>query len=194
MLAAEAEYRVRDRHGTTAVECVADGKSAVRWLRAQAAELGIDPHRIAAGGGSAGGHVAACTAAITGWDEPGADLQVSARPDALVLFNPAVDPTLPIFADRFSGHASELSPVHHVKSGMPPTIVFHGTEDKVVPFESVERFTRLMTAAGNPCELVPFPGKAHGFYHYGQPPGSESYHAILPAMDRFLTGLGLLAR
>ena len=64
MVAVSAEYRVKNRHGTTPAECVADGKSAVRWLRSHAAELGIDPARIAAGGGSAGGHVALCTAVI----------------------------------------------------------------------------------------------------------------------------------
>ena len=190
MLAAAAEYRVRDRHGTTPFECVCDGKSAVRWLRTHAADLGIDPHRIAAGGGSAGGHVAACAATITGFEDEGG--AVSSRPDSLVLFNPAVDATLPIFADRFVGRAQEISPVHHVKPGLPPTIVFHGTEDKIVPYENVERFTRVMTAAGNHCELVPFPGKEHGFYHYGDGTGSESYHATIAATDLFLTKLGFL--
>lgn len=190
MLAAAAEYRVRDRHGTTAFECVADGKSAIRWMRAHAAELGIDPGRIAAGGGSAGGHVAACAATITGFeDEDGA---VSSRPDALVLFNPAVDATLAMFADRFAGRAPEISPVHHIQSGVPPTIIFHGTADKIVPYENVERFSRLMTAAGNRCELVPFPGKEHGFYHYGDGTGSEAYHATIAGTDRFLSALGFI--
>ncbi|MEI8313874.1 MAG: alpha/beta hydrolase [Verrucomicrobiota bacterium] len=191
MVAVAAEYRVRDRHGTSAFECVADGKSAVRWLRAHAAEFGIDPHRIAAGGGSAGGHVAACAATITGGeDETGF---VSSQPDALVLFNPAVDATLAMFADRFAGRATEISPVHHVRPGQSPTIIFHGTEDKIVPYENVERFTRLMTAAGNRCELVPFPGKEHGFYHYGDGTGSEPYHSTIAATDQFLSALGFIS-
>ena len=193
MLAVGAEYRIFERHGTSALECVADGKSAVRWLRAHATELNIDPHRIAAGGGSAGGHVAACTATITGFDEPGEDYRVSCRPDALVLFNPAVDTTVLGFAaNRMAGRAQEISPVHHVIPGLPPTIIFHGTEDKTVPFENVERFTRLMTAAGNRCDLMPFPGQEHGFYHYCEAPGSEAYHATIAATDRFLTDLGFL--
>jgi len=57
MVAAAAEYRVKSRNKTTPRECVKDGKSAVRWLRQHAGELGIDPKRVAAGGGSAGGHV-----------------------------------------------------------------------------------------------------------------------------------------
>ena len=91
MVAMSAAYRVRSRNDTTPRECVKDGKSAVRWVRQHAAELGVDPDRIAAGGGSAGGHVAAATGTTEGFEEEGEDLDVSARPDALVLFNPVFD-------------------------------------------------------------------------------------------------------
>ena len=66
MVAACADYRIKSKHGVTPKECVEDAKSAVRWLRQNAAKLGIDPNRIAASGGSAGGHLAACTA-LTPW-------------------------------------------------------------------------------------------------------------------------------
>src|SRR5210317_2600573 len=62
MVAMSAEYRVKTRHGTSPRECVKDGKSALRWIRIHADDLGIDPNKLAAGGGSAGGHVAAATA------------------------------------------------------------------------------------------------------------------------------------
>jgi len=88
MVAMSAAYRVKAEHGTEPRECVKDGKSAVRWIRVHAAELGIDPDRIAAGGGSAGGHVAASTGTNTAFEEDGEDRTVSYRPDALVLFNP----------------------------------------------------------------------------------------------------------
>ena len=89
MVAMSAEYRIRSKHETTPFECVRDGKSAVRWIRVHANELGINSERIAAGGGSAGGHVAACTALIQGMDdEQGV---VSSTPNALVLFNPVID-------------------------------------------------------------------------------------------------------
>jgi len=186
MLAAAAEYRVRDQHGTTPFECVADGRSALRWLRSHATELGIDPHRVAAGGSSAGGHVAACAALIA--DE---DQQVSARPDALILYNPAVDPTAANLVDRFEGRAAELSPLQHVHAGAPPTIIFHGTADQIVPVASVERFAQLMTAAGNRCELLTFPGKAHGFHHFGTN-NNQPYTELIAIADRFLTELGFL--
>ena len=68
--------------------CCADAKSALRYVRAHATELGIDPQRIAAAGGSAGGHLAAFTALVDGLDDPQDDLAVSCKPNALVLFNP----------------------------------------------------------------------------------------------------------
>src|SRR5688572_26427217 len=62
LVAITADYRVASRHGVTAIECVKDAKSAVRWVRKNAGRLGVDPNRIAAGGGSAGGHIAAASA------------------------------------------------------------------------------------------------------------------------------------
>ena len=52
-----------------------------------------------------------------------------------------------------------------MRPGLVPTLIFHGTADKTVPFENAERFTRLMHAAGNTCVLVPFEGKDHGFFN-----------------------------
>src|SRR4051812_43269570 len=86
------EYRVipkRDSGPPTL--CVNDAKSAMRYVRAHANELGIDPKRVAAAGGSAGGHLAAATALLSGLDDPANDQTVSARPDALILFNPMMN-------------------------------------------------------------------------------------------------------
>ena len=91
MVAMAAEYRVKSRHNTTPFECVMDGKSALRWIRKNAAKLGVDPERIGAGGGSAGGHVAAAVATVPGLNEEGEDLSISCLPDTLVLFNPVYD-------------------------------------------------------------------------------------------------------
>ena len=191
MVTISAEYRVQSRHGTTPFECVADGKSAIRWIRAHAAELGIDPQRLTAGGGSAGGHVAACAATVPGCDEPGEDASLSPIPDALVLFNPVVDTTSERFAPRLEGRAEALSPLHHVKPGLPPTIIFHGIDDFVVPFADVKRFTAAMQAAGNVCKLMGFAGKGHGFFNFGREDGA-AYRETLRAADRFLAEQGFL--
>jgi acetyl esterase/lipase/lysophospholipase L1-like esterase len=195
MMAVSAEYRVKSRHGTTPFECVADGKSAVRWLRANAARLGVDPDKIAAGGGSAGGHVAACTAVIDGLDDKNEDHSISSKPNAMVLFNPAVD--LMEFAkkrpsdERFE-RAKQISPLQHITKDDPPCIIFHGTADRTVPFDSVERFTAAMNKAGNLCRLVPCEEKGHGFFNYGRDKDNSSFNKTIQETDKFLTSLGFL--
>ncbi len=168
MVAFSAQYRVRSRNKTTPLECVKDAKSAVRWIREHATELGVDPERIVASGGSAGGHIAACTGVITGHDEEGENLKVSSQPNAMVLFNPVLDTTMEtgLAGDRFGAEFHKvLSPCHHVHDKIVPTIIYHGTADTTVPIEQVERFTRLMKEAANECVLVPFPDKGHGFFN-----------------------------
>jgi acetyl esterase len=203
MVAMAADYRVLSRHGTKAVKCVADAKSAVRWIRANADRLGIDPSRIAAGGGSAGGHIAACTGTVPDLDEPGEDTSISSVPNAMVLFNPAlvlapVDGASPFPGDRLKALQDRMgvdpvsvSPYHQVKKGDPPTIIFHGTADTTVPFRTAELFAEAMTRAGNRCKLVPFEGQQHGFFNYGRGDGT-AYVATVRAMDEFLTELGYL--
>ena len=202
MVAITADYRVASRHQVKPVSCVADAKSALRWVRANAARLGIDPHRIAAGGGSAGGHLAAATATLPGLDEPGEDTRVSAVPDAAVLFNPALvlAPMEGLVLEGFGTRVPEerlgtkpenLSPAHHVKRGTPPMIVFHGKADTTVPYVTAEAFARVMKAAGNRCDLVGYDGQPHGFFNHGRKDGK--YAETLAAMDAFLVSLGWLA-
>jgi len=192
MVAISAEYRVHSRHGTTPWDCVRDGKSAVRWVRANARQLGVDPKRIAAGGGSAGGHVAACTGTIDGLDEPGEDAAVASRPDAMALFNPVIDTGPGGYGySRLKEKYKEISPVEHVEPGVPPTIIFHGTRDTTVPLANCRDFQDRMKKAGNRCELLTFEGASHGFFNYGRGDGTAFVETVR-AMDRFLVELGYL--
>lgn len=186
MVAITADYRVKSRHNVTPAECVADAKSAVRWVRSQATTLGIDPSRIAAAGGSAGGHIAACTGVLSTFDEPTEDTKISSRPDAMVLFNPALD--IALLASRLGPNAEKLSPLQHVKAGNPPTIIFHGKSDTTVPYESAERFEAAMKKAGNLCRLVGYDGQAHGFFNHGRG-DNAMYKATLEETDRFFVSL-----
>jgi acetyl esterase/lipase len=193
MVAATADYRVKSRHGTKAVACVADGKSAVRWLRANAARLGIDPARIAAGGGSAGGHVAACTALIEGFEEAGEDVAVSSVPNALVLFNPAVALDDALVERLGVEPASKLSPFHNVRKGAPPTLVLNGKEDTTTTYADAERFRDAMTKAGNRCELEGYEGVGHGFFNFARKTPDRRYAETVRRMDVFLASLGWLS-
>jgi acetyl esterase/lipase len=203
MVAAVADYRVARRHGVTAHECVEDAKSAVRWLRANADRLGVDPDRIAAGGGSAGGHLAASTATLPGHDDPAGDKSISSKPNALALFNPGtVLASVPgriefdkkqtaLLAERAGAEPKSISPYHHVMSGFPPAIIFHGKADTTVPYKTVEVFTEKVKSVGSRCELVGYEGANHGFFNYGRGDGS-AYTDTVGRMDKFFVSLGWL--
>jgi acetyl esterase/lipase len=196
MFAASAEYRLIEEHGTTPFECVKDGRSCMRWLRANAGDLGIDVRRVAAGGGSAGAHVALCAALLENLDESTDDPDVNCRPDALVLFNPVVDTTATgwIQGQRMLGRRDrELSPVHHVKKGAPPAMIVHGTADASVPFENAERFCRRMKEEGNTCKLIPYSGEGHGFFNRGRDNGEDVFLRTVQDAEDFLISHDFLA-
>lgn len=195
-VAISADYRVATKHKTTPFECVSDGKSAIRWVREHSDQLGIDTNKVIAAGGSAGGHVAACAAMITGYETEGENTTISSVPNAMILFNPVLDTGEKGYGIEKVGvdRKDEISPVAHVRKGLPPVIIFHGTADKTVPFENAERFTKRMQAAGNICELVPFPGKDHGFFNgsfFRPKANEEDYNAVLESTMRFLNKLKL---
>lgn len=194
MVAAVADYRVFDRHGTSPFEAMADAKSAVRWLRTHARELDIDPQRIVAAGGSSGGHIALTAAVFDQFDERTEDLSVSSRPNALVLFNPAVDTTHSkpdVWKERFGERGREASPAHHALTSLPPTLILHGRNDALVPFVDVERYCAQAAQSGRACKLVAYEGAAHGFFNPENKQG-QWYRETLQEMDQFLVGLGYL--
>ncbi|MBN2632732.1 MAG: alpha/beta hydrolase fold domain-containing protein [Bacteroidales bacterium] len=191
MFAFQADYRTMEQDSVTPFESVSDGKSAIRWVRMNARFLGIDPHRIASGGGSAGGHIAAACGTLRGLDEPGEDLKISSVPDAMVLFNPVYDngPTgygYGLFGDRYL----EISPLHNIRRGIAPAIVFLGTIDKNIPVATAEDFKRRMEEAGSRSELFLYEGQGHGFFNYNR--GYAMYSNTLYETDRFLSSLGFI--
>lgn len=203
MVAVTADYRVSSRQNTQATACVEDGKSAVRWMRQNSSRLGIDPKKIAVGGGSAGGHVAAAIGTVKGFEAEEEDLDISSKPDALVLFNPAV--ALADIGKRFvipaekkadmparvGTEPKKLSPYHHLSTGLPPTIIFHGTRDDAVPFLTVRLFEERARELDADCRLVSFPEKPHGFFNWGRF-ANEPFRKSMLETDLFLSKLGWL--
>ena len=195
MVALLADYRVKSRQGTSPFECVKDGKSAVRWIRKNASRLGIDPARVAAGGGSAGGHVAAASGTVPGLEEKGEDATVSARPNALVLFNPVFDNGPEGYGhSRVKERFREISPMHNLSQETPPTIGFLGTTDKLIPGSTAQKYKKLMEKAGRRCDLHLYKDQPHGFFNGPTRKGkfNEYYLQTVTAMDRFLVSLGYL--
>lgn len=184
LVTACADYRVKDRHGVTPKECVEDAKSAIRWVRQQAATLGVDPDRIVASGGSAGGHIAACTSLIQGMDAADEDLKVSSKPNVLVLFNPVLH-FGPQLAQRIGNDeelGKALSPTLHLTKDSPPTLLMFGTKDWLLGQgrEFMDRSKEL----GHRTEMFTAEGQGHGFFH--APPWKER---TIYRMDEFLGSL-----
>lgn len=164
-VALSVEYRLlKPGNGVTVFDCVQDGRSALRYVRAHARELGIDPARIVASGASAGGHVAVSTALFSGFDDPQEDKSMKAEPNALVLFYPVIDTSTAGYGNAKIGERwRELSPAHNVRPGLPPTLVFHGTGDTTTPFQGAQLFHDEMRKAGNHIQLDVNPGGIHGY-------------------------------
>ena len=210
MVAISVDYRVRSRQGVIPQDCVTDAKAAIRWVRANAVRLGIDPNRIVAGGGSAGGHLAAATALVPGFEDSD-DKDVSSIPNAMVLYNPAVVMAavdghpdliaagkLDDISKRTDGRPQEISPYHFIRADLPPSIIFHGTNDEAVPYATVQLFEKEMVAAGNRCELKSYKGQPHGFFNPGRGKGepraeaTRNYYKTLKELDAFLESLDYL--
>lgn len=203
MVAMVADYRVKSRHGVAAKYCVSDAKSAIRWIREHATELGIDPDRIAAGGGSAGGHLAAATATLPDFDEENENNSISSKPNTLVLFNPVLvlapldsyneenNQKFAALEKRLGAQPASMSPYHNITNKIPPTIIFHGTSDTTVPFESVKLYTEKMHQFNNLCTLVAYDREPHGFFNFGKKSNATFIHTV-NEMDKFLVHLGYL--
>jgi acetyl esterase/lipase len=190
-----ADYRIATVHGTTPDRCVEDAKSAVRWVRAHAAELGADPEKLISAGGSSGGHLAAAVALVPGFDAPGDNPKISSVPNAMVLFNPGLN-FLPVpgAAKQYEGVvdatgapiAAKISPLSFLKRGAPPTVIFFGTAD-----EGLDRHGRQFLAKarelGNRCELWTAAGQPHGFFNKQPWTSATAIQA-----DKFLASLGYL--
>ncbi|MCB1230605.1 MAG: alpha/beta hydrolase [Verrucomicrobiae bacterium] len=189
MVAVAPEYRLyKPDKSVTVFDCVEDARSSVRYVRSHAAELGIDPDRLVVSGASAGGHLAAATAMFDTVNAEGDDLSVSCEPNALVLFFPVIDTSGEGYGQAKIGDRwEELSPAHHVRKGIPPTITFHGTGDTTTPFAGAKSFHEQMLAAGNRSELIVTEGGVHGYLMRKEEPYTEAVEKAAA----FLTEIGL---
>ena len=185
------DYRVQNRQGTTPFESLKDAKSAIRYIREHAEELGVDPTRIIASGGSAGGHLAAATALVTSFNEGSDNLSYSCVPNALVLFNPVMDNGPGGYGFERVGEAyKDFSPLHNIREGAPPTIFFLGTEDKLIPVETAKYYQIVMERVGSRCDLFLYEGEGHGFFNHNN---IEFYKRTVDKANLFLISLGYLA-
>lgn len=189
LVCACVEYRIKNTHGTGLDKCVEDARSGMRWFKKHASELGVDPEKVIAAGGSAGGTLSLLVTLGSGPDAADDDTSISTRPCALVLFNPAQGAAV---SSRVGGTGAEheqtlkqILPLDQPQKGMPPAIFFFGASDPLLAPSRV--FCEKALGLGNRLELWTAAGMAHGFFN-GQP----WRDATLRKADEFLASLGYL--
>ena len=179
-VAVTVSYRLAPKYPFPAA--VHDVKAAVRWLRANAKKYNIDPNRIGATGGSAGGHLAlylGVTGNIPGIEGDGGNAGVSSAVQCVVnVYGPSdftksygksVDAAevLPLFlggnVEQQRKRHLEASPLYWVTPSAPPTLCIHGTQDKYVAYEQSIWMVDRLLAAGCDAELTTISGGGHGF-------------------------------
>lgn len=203
MVAATADYRVKNYHGTRLEECVEDGLDAMRWFRDSAETLGVDPERIAAGGGSAGGYLGAAVALLNGSERSASEasestttvpvgspeIQPPVRPIALVLYNPALNV---VGGEELVERGMLDEPKPHMllepklTKAFPPAYVWFGTDDKLLP--PARSFFEKARELGCRVELDLSEGSDHGYFNDYM----EIFNPSMAKIDAFLSSLGLI--
>jgi acetyl esterase/lipase len=165
------------RHGSSprykVPDAAADAERAVRFIKLNATKFGVDPARLGAWGGSAGGHLSL----MLGLDPDQGDAQ--ARDEvlrgasglaAVVAWFPPVDlrgwagPSKDFPALDFDTElAASVSPILFVSKDDPPTLLIHGDADKLVPISHSQRMHAALKDAGVTTDFVTIPGGTHGF-------------------------------
>ena len=183
------DYRAYCRAHTPVTGQMDDAAAAVIWVRSHAAELDVDPKRIAVSGGSSGGHLAVSTAVFAQSATTAGGATISSKPNLLVLFYPCLDLTSEFeksSADAFGGHGKDVSPLYHIGAGLPPTVIFQGTKDPLYP--EAKAYCAEARRRGDACRFVEVRDAQHGFFVRPGP----AYDFGLAGMDEVLTKSGYL--
>jgi len=171
---------------------IEDVKCGIRHLRANASFYNLDPERIGAFGGSAGGHLVALlgTSDVSSGLEGSEEYQeYSSRVQAVVdLFGPTDDDAFCIpqkIETVFGAEACEdeiisiASPMTYISADDPPFLIFHGDQDDVVPISQSERLHEALTAGGVPSTFITVENAGHGFSRAGDGEFNPSMRNIL---------------
>ena len=159
--------------------CYDDVKTAIRWVKANAAKYKGDPNRIALFGYSAGGQLA-CLAAVTADKATAVQALVGlAAPTDLVFDSLRRGNVSTYLRDLFGLQGADVntpqtvqiiwnaSPINHLKAGLPPVLLVHGTADKSVPYQLSLNFKNRLDTFGVPCEIITIKGASHKIVEWG---------------------------
>lgn len=188
LIAVLADYRTGQKDGTRPPVAFEDARSAMRWLRMHAPSLGIDPARIAASGGSAGGSLAAALDIVDGLDAPNEERAVSVRPNALLLYNPGLSRTVNQRGlERFGGEENwrRTAAAWHAEPATPPTLLLYGSRDPLLT--GGRAHADQLRALGVRADLLVTADAGHGYFNFA-PHLAHTTRDV----DAFLQSLGWL--
>ena len=158
--------------------CFDDTLTAIRWVKLHAAEYKGDPNKIALLGYSAGGHLALLAATTANKDTRVQAVVGMSPPSDLELDLPqrgGLSTSLQHLLNRpkeVTGESRkvlhEMSPINHVKPGLPPFLLIQGDADKSVPYQGSLNFQAWMKANNNSCDLITIPGCPHDIRKWAQ--------------------------
>ena len=171
------------RHGSSpryfVPDAVSDVRRAVRYVRHNAKQWGVDPNRLGVHGGSAGGHLSLMLGLASDSGDPADEepfMHESDRVASVVAYYPPVDLTtwargvmMPVEGQRFPAlnfekeKAAAISPILFVTPDDPPTLLIHGDADTTVPITHSQRMIKALKEAGIKSDFVTLPGAGHGF-------------------------------
>jgi acetyl esterase/lipase len=189
------------RHGSSprfkVPDAVADVQKAVAHIYENAADFGVDPDRLGVFGGSAGGHLSLMLGCATGpvGEEPDAAAKSGkGRVAAVVAYFPPVDlqPIVgnPSVTNRFPAlefpkdRAAYVSPLLHVTSDDPPTLLVHGDKDDLVPISASETMIAALKKANVTSDFITIKGGGHGFRGEG---AAQAQAALVAWFEKHLT-------
>lgn len=188
MVVALPSYRLLESDHATVDIAVRDAMAALQFVFDNSSEMGIDPQKVVAGGGSAGGHLAMSAVLLDEFMPQGYTCKHAIQ--ALLLFNPVIDAV--DIKERneslklCSYDAKQLSPYHHLRPNMPETLIFQGTADTVVPLSHLQEFEKKMEELGNACHVFLYEGRQHSFFNLTSTNVIQDYYDILGHVVDFL--------
>lgn len=169
MIAVTVDYRIKYLHGTRPEDSLDDARNAICELRAHAGEWGIDAHRIAVSGASAGGYLAAAMGVEPQKGKP------CCKPDLLVLNYPS------------------LTLIKEIGNELPPVLFLTGSEDTVIPLSEVRAFEKKVKARQGYFELHVFEGAGHPIFYYRKEL-NDTFYTVRTLTDAFLAQFGYIKK
>ncbi|WP_088102856.1 alpha/beta hydrolase [Halalkalibacter urbisdiaboli] len=193
MVAICVDYRNGSDEGFLPTQAIYDVKSAVRYVRRNSSDFGVDPNKIVVCGSSAGGYITVSSIMFENLnDDNEYDNQNTDHiPNFLIIFAAGMD-GVDIMKRRYPqllDNATELSPIHNIKKCLPTTLWLCGTGDDL--YEQNIDFIKLMKQEGNNITLKTFEGMEHGFFNYGRHQ-NEYFHITKLEIEKYLKSMKVI--